>query len=313
MISLREAFGKHLLELAEKRDDFFVLDADVAGGTFAHWFRDKYPERFVECGIAEQNMFSVAAGLSTLGVIPIVTTYAVFASMRAIEQARNSIAYSDFSVKIIASHPGIDTGPDGATHQAIEDLAIYRSIPNFTVISPCDDIELKSALEWILEHKGPVYMRTGRSPVPRIHDESYSLNPGKPDVLINRGSEIVIFSTGITVHRALNIANKLREKGIEIDVVNIHTFKPVNHSDFYPALKGRRFVLTVEDHNIVGGLGTLISEMLVENGVSAKLVKLGIKDTFGKSGEPQELADLFGIGEKSIEKEILKELHLDER
>jgi len=310
MISLREAFGKFLLKLAKKRDDFFVLDADVAGGTFVHWFRDKYPNRFVECGIAEQNMFSVAAGLSTLGVVPIVTTYAVFASMRAVEQARNSIAYPNFNVKIVASHPGIDTGPDGATHQAIEDLAIYRSIPNFTVISPCDDIELKTALEWMLEYKGSVYMRTGRSPIPRVHGEGYRFQLGKPDVLIGNGSDVVIFATGITVHRALNAAKRLKNEGINIDVVNVHTFKPVNPDDFYPVLKKRKFILTVEDHNVIGGLGTLISEMMVENGINAKLTKLGIKDKFGKSGDPQELADLFGIGEKAIEEEIIKEAEI---
>jgi len=299
-MSLREAFGKALIELADDFKDFWILDADVAGGTFTHWFRERYPERFIQCGIAEQNMMAVAAGISTLGIIPIVTCYAVFASMRAIEQARNMIAYGSFNVKVVASHVGIDVGPDGATHQAIEDIAIYRSIPNFTVISPCDDVELKAALKWMLERKGAVYMRTGRSPVPRIHEGNYSFNPGKPEVLINRGSEIVIFATGITVHRALNVADKLQEKGIEIDVINVHTFKPVNPDDFYPVLRGRRFVFTVEDHNVIGGLGTLISEMMVESGVSAKLVKLGVKDRFGKSGDPQELAELFGIGERAI-------------
>ena len=147
-------------------------------------------------------------------------------------------------------------------------------------------------------------MRTGRSPVPRVHKENYSFNPGKPDVLINRDSEIVIFATGITVHRALNVVNKLQEKGIEVDVINVHTFKPVNPDDFYPVLKGKKFIFTVEDHNIIGGLGSFISEMMVENGISAKLVKLGIKDRFGKSGEPEELANLFGIGDSAIEKAI---------
>ena len=308
MVSLREAFGRALLELAEERKNLWVLDADVAGGTFTHWFRDKYPDRFVQCGIAEQNMMAVAAGISTLGIIPIVTCYAVFASMRAIEQARNTIAYGNFNVKVVASHVGIDVGPDGATHQAIEDLAIYRTIPNFTVISPCDDIELKSAFRWMLENEGPVYMRTGRSPIPRVHEEDYKFSLGKPDILINKSSEIVVFATGITVHRALNVAKKLQEKGISIDVINVHTFKPVNPDDFYPVLKGRRFVFTVEDHNIIGGLGTLISEMMVESSISAKLIKLGIKDRFGKSGDPHELANLFGIGERTIEEEILKRL-----
>ena len=307
-LSLREAFGKALLDLAKNYENFWVLDADVAGGTFTHWFRDKYPDRFIQCGIAEQNMMSVAAGISTLGIIPIVTCYAVFASMRAIEQARNTVAYGNFNVKVVASHVGVDVGPDGATHQAIEDLAIYRSVPNFTVISPCDDIELKSALKWMLESEGPVYMRTGRSPVPRVHEENYVFNVGKPDILVDSNSEIVIFATGIAVHRALNVARKLQERGVKIDVINVHTFKPVNPEDFYPFLRGRRIVFTVEDHNIIGGLGTLIAEIMVENGVNAKLVRLGIRDKFGKSGNPQELAELFGIGEKAIEREILKNL-----
>ena len=307
-ISLREAFGKALVELAEEFKNFWVLDADVAGGTFTHWFRDKYPERFVQCGIAEQNMMAVAAGISSLGIIPIVTCYAVFASMRAVEQARNTVAYWNFNVKIVASHVGIDVGPDGATHQAIEDIAIYRSIPNFTVISPCDDVELKAALRWMLKQRGAVYMRTGRSPVPRIHKENYEFIPGKPEALTDKNSEIAIFATGITVHRALNVATEFQQKGIEIDVINVHTFKPVNPDDFYPLLKGRHLVFTVEDHNTVGGLGSLISEMIVENGVNVKLVKLGVKDKFGKSGNPQELAELFGIGEKAIAKEIAKEL-----
>ena len=308
MISLREAFGKAILELAEERNDFWILDADVAGGTFTHWFRDKYPERFVQCGIAEQNMMAVAAGISTLGITPIVTCYAVFASMRAIEQARNTVAYGNFNVKIVASHVGIDVGPDGPTHQAMEDLAIYRSIPNFTVISPCDDVELKEALRWALDHKGPVYMRTGRSPVPRVHSENYRFHIGKPDVLINNHSKIAVFATGITVHRALKAAQKLEEEGILIDVINIHTLKPVNPEDFYPILKEKELIITMEDHNIIGGLGSLMADIIAENGVNVKLKKLGVKDVFGKSGDPAELAKVFGIDEDALIEAILNEL-----
>ncbi|WP_025209159.1 transketolase family protein [Hippea sp. KM1] len=306
MISLREAFGKYLLELARNRDDFFVLDADVAGGTFTHWFRDKYPERFVECGIAEQNMFGVAAGLSTLGIIPIVTTYAVFASMRAIEQARNSIAYPNFNVKIVASHPGIDTGPDGATHQAIEDLAIYRSIPNFVVLSPADDIELKQCLNCALDHKGPVYIRTGRSPVPTIHEEGYKFNLGNPDVIFEGEKDIILFGCGITSHRVLNVAKKLG-----ITAVNVPTLKPINREDFVNVLKPAKIAITVEDHNIIGGLGDLIGSVISGNGLCTKLIKMGVQDKFGKSGDPIELAKLYGIDESSIEntaKEVINEI-----
>ncbi len=306
MISLREAFGKYLLELAKNRKDFFVLDADVAGGTFTHWFRNAFPNRFVECGIAEQNMFGVAAGLSTLGVIPIVTTYAVFASMRAIEQARNSIAYPNFNVKIVASHPGIDTGPDGATHQAIEDLAIYRSIPNFVVLSPADDIELKQCLDFALDYKGPVYMRTGRSPVPTIHNEDYKFNFGYPDLLFEVNKDIVIFGCGITSHRVLNVAKKLG-----ITAVNVPTLKPVNNEAFVNILKTAKVAITVEDHNIIGGLGDLIGSIISENRLCVKLMKVGVHDKFGKSGDPIELAKLYGIDESSIEntvKEVINEI-----
>ncbi len=305
-LSLREAFGKALLEFAEENENFWVLDADVAGGTFTHWFRDKYPDRFIQCGIAEQNMMAVSAGISSLGIVPVVTCYAVFASMRAIEQARNTVAYGDFNVKIIASHVGIDVGPDGATHQAIEDLAIYRSIPNFVVISPCDDVELKGAFKWMLTYEGPVYMRTGRSPIPRIHKEDYSFRLGMPDILTNNDSNVVVFATGIAVHRALNVANRLKANGFAIDVVNVSTFKPVNPEDFYPILRGKEMVLTVEDHNVLGGLGTLVSEIMVECGIRARFSKLGLRDTFGKSGSPEDLAVEFRIGESSIEEYLLK-------
>lgn len=299
MISLREAFGKYLLELADKRDDFFVLDADVAGGTFTHWFRDACPDRFIECGIAEQNMFGVAAGLSTLGIIPIVTTYAVFASMRAIEQARNSIAYPNFNVKIIASHPGIDTGPDGVTHQAIEDLAIYRSIPNFVVLSPADEIELRRCLDFALDHNGPLYMRTGRSPVPDIHSNSYRFNFDKPDILFEGESDIVLFGCGITSHRVLNVA-----KRVNFTAVNVPTLKPISEEAFVDILKETKVVITVEDHNIIGGLGDLISGIVSKHGLHTKLIRLGIQDRFAESGDPIELAELYGIGELAIEKTI---------
>ena len=311
MISLREAFGRAIVELAEKRDDFWILDADVAGGTFTHWFRERFPDRFVQCGIAEQNMMAAAAGISTLGVIPIVTCYAVFASMRAIEQARNMVAYGNFNVKVVASHVGVDVGPDGATHQAIEDLAIYRSIPNFVVLSPADDVELKVMLSWMLDYRGPVYMRTGRSPVPRVHHGSYTFKLGEPELLFEpERTDVVVFATGITVHRALNVAERLLKQGIGVRVVNVATLKPVKPESFVPMFENVKVAVSIEDHNIIGGLGSLISEIAAEKGLGVKTVRLGICDRFGKSGNPEELAEVFGIGEKSIEaklKELLKE------
>ncbi len=298
MIPLRDAFGKYLLEIAEKRDDFFVLDADVAGGTCTHWFRDTHPERFVECGIAEQNMFGVAAGLSTVGIVPVVTTYGVFASMRAIEQARNAIAYPRFNVKIVASHPGIDVGPDGATHQAVEDLAIYRSIPNFVVLSPADEIELKRCVDFMLDYDGPVYMRTGRSPVPNVHSAGYSFVLGAPDVM-RRGKRIALFTTGITTHRALPTAEKY-----DTWLVNVPTLKPVNGNEFAEILRQVEVAITVEDHNVFNGLGSMIADVIAEYGMGVKLIKLGINDLFGKSGDPLELAELYGIDPNSIEKAV---------
>ena len=298
MISLREAFGKYIVELAQKRQDFFILDADVAGGTCTHWFRESCPERFIQCGIAEQNMFGVAAGMSTLGITPIVTCYSVFASMRAIEQARNSIAYPNFNVKIVASHPGIDVGPDGATHQAIEDIAIYRSIPNFTVLSPCDEIELKRCTDFILDYKGPVYMRTGRSPVPNIHNEDYEFKFAKPDIIL-KGKDIAIFTTGITTHRAIEVAKRLNTW-----LINVPTLKPIDDTIFKEILSSVKRALTVEDHNIINGLGSLIESIIAKYGIPTRLKKLGIKDRFGKSGEPDELAKLYGIDDITIEKEV---------
>ncbi|MCD6419544.1 MAG: transketolase family protein [Synergistetes bacterium] len=300
MIPLRNAFGKYLVEIAENRKDFFVLDADVAGGTCTHWFRERYPERFVECGIAEQNMFGVAAGLSTVGIIPIVTTYGVFASMRAIEQARNAIAYPSFNVKIVASHPGIDVGPDGATHQAVEDLGIYRTIPNFVVLSPADEIELKKCVDFMLDYKGPVYMRTGRSPVPDVHASGYDFALGLPDVL-RKGKEIAVFTTGITTHRALPIVEEYNTW-----LVNVPTLKPINGKAFGKILQQVKIAITIEDHNVYNGLGSAVADVIAEQVIGVRLVKLGIKDDFGKSGDPLELAEMYGIGPEAIEGVVRK-------
>lgn len=298
MISLREAFGHALVTLANKYN-FVVLDADVSGGTNTNFFKNKYPDRFIQCGIAEQNMMSVSSGLSQSGLIPIATAYGVFATLRPLDQIRNSIAYPKSNVKIVASHPGLDVGPDGATHQAIEDLAVMRSIPNMVVVSPCDDIEVLEATKAILEYDGPVYMRSGRSPVPTVNSVNYEFKIGKATVLKEGKEKVTIFATGIMVHRALEAA-----KQSHVTVINISTIKPIDVDTILKYSQNTEKVITCEDHSIIGGLGSAVAEVLSENNVNTKLVRIGIKDQFGMSGEPDELAKAYNISIEDIQNEI---------
>jgi transketolase len=300
MISLREAFGNALVKLADEYN-FVVLDADVSGGTNTNFFKNKYPNRFIQCGIAEQNMMSVASGLAQSGLIPIATAYGVFATLRPLDQIRNSIAYPKANVKIVASHPGLDVGPDGATHQAIEDISVMRSIPNMVVISPCDDIEVFEATKTLLEYNGPIYMRSGRSPVPTINKHDYKFKIGKATVLKEGDNKIVIFATGIMVHRALEAS-----KNSDVTVINISTIKPIDKETIINYTKKSSKVITCEDHNIIGGLGSAVAEVLAEENINTKLVRIGIKDRFGMSGEPSELISIYGISKVDIENEINK-------
>ena len=302
-ISLREAFGRSLVKLAEKYEDFVVFDADVAGGTCTNIFRDKHPERFYQFGIAEQNMMSAAAGFSTEGIIPFVTCYAVFASMRAIEQARNSIAYPDYNVKVVASHVGIDVGPDGVSHQALEDMAIYRSIPNFKVISPADDEEVYQASEAMLNTYGPIYMRTGRSEVPRINTAEYKFEIGKGTVLKD-GTDMTIVATGIMVHRALDAAKELQLKGINAAVINISTIKPIDAELLrkYSIKTGK--IITCEDHNIYGGLFSATLEAISTSPVP--VFPIAINDEFAESGDSLELAKKYKLDAQSIYSKCLE-------
>lgn len=297
-LSLREAFGKALVKIARKRDDFVVFDADVAAGTCACYFRKEFPKRFFQFGIAEQNMMSAAAGFSTLGVIPVVTIYAVFASMRAIEQARHSIAYSKMNVKIVASHIGIDVGPDGPTHQAIEDIAIYRAIPGFSVVSPGDPKEMESALEAILSHQGPVYMRTGRSPHSSVLDNNYRFIFGKGRI-VRDGKDITIIATGVMLHRAVMASDELKRQRISCRVVNMSTIKPIDEEIIIQCAKETGLIVTAEDHNIFGGLGSAVAEVLVEN-YPVPMMRIGIPDCFAESGDPEKLAVKYGLSCKTI-------------
>ena len=295
--SLRESFGKTLVSLANQYPKVIVLDADIAGGTGIHHFRDKFPDRFVQCGIAEQNMMAMSGGMAAVGLIPIVTTFAVF-MLRAIEQARLSIAYADMNVKIVASHPGLDTGPDGASAQCLEDIACFRSIPNMTVISPCDPHEMEQATKAILDHIGPVYMRTGRSDTKRILNDEYKFEIGKGKV-IYPGKDLTIVACGVEVSRALEAAEILRNDGISARVVNMSTIKPIDAELLEKCSSETGAFVTAEDHSVIGGLGGAVAEVLAKSKPSP-IEFIGTQDVFGESGEPDELAEKYGQTAKFI-------------
>ena len=277
------------------------MDADIAGGTGMHHFRKAFPDQFIQCGIAEQNMMAMAGGLAATGLIPIVTTFAVF-MLRAIEQARLSIAYANMNVKIVASHPGLDVGPDGASAQCLEDLACYRSLPNMVVLSPCDPLEVEQATKAILDYEGPVYIRTGRSPAKRILDQNYKFEIGKGKILKD-GSDVTIIACGVTVARSLDAANILEKEGISTRVVNMSTIKPLDAELIIKCAKETKGIVTAEDHNIFGGLGSAVAEVLVKNNPTP-MEFIGVKDSFGESGEPDELAEKYGIDYKAIIKGV---------
>ena len=295
--SLREAFGKELTSLSSSYENVVVLDADIAGGTGIHHFRKEFPDRFIQCGIAEQNMMAMAGGLAATGLIPVVTTFAVF-MLRAIEQARLSVAYANMNVKIVASHPGLDVGPDGASAQCLEDLACYRSIPNMVVLSPCDPIEMAQATKAMLDYVGPVYMRTGRSDTKRILDETYQFQIGKGQILRD-GSDLTIVACGVEVARALEAAESLEQDGISARVVNMSTIKPIDHDLLARCADETGAIVTAEDHSVLGGLGGAVAESLAQ-AVPAPIEFVGTKDVFGESGEPDELSDKYQISSRYI-------------
>ncbi len=290
--SLREAFGKALSELANEFPKVVVLDADIAGGTGVHHFRKSHPGRFLQFGIAEQNMMAAAGGLAATGLIPVVTTFAVFC-LRAVEQARLSIAYSGRNAKIVASHPGLDVGPDGGSAQSLEDMAAFRAIPGMTVISPADPIEMAQATRAMIEFDGPVYMRTGRSPARRLFDDSHKFEIGKGQI-IREGRDVTLVACGVEVARALDAAELLAGDGIDARVVNMPTIKPIDSALLLRCARETGAFVTCEDHNIHGGLGSAVAESLARTH-PCPIEFIGVKDRFGQSGEPEELAELFGL------------------
>jgi len=295
--SLREAFGKALTTLAPQYPNLVVLDADIAGGTGVHHFRKAHPERFLQFGIAEQNMMAAAGGLAAVGLLPVVTTFAVFC-LRAIEQARLSIAYARRNVKIVASHPGLDVGPDGGSAQALEDMAAFRAIPGMTVISPADPIEMALATKAVLEFDGPVYMRTGRSAASRIFSDNHQFQIGKGQILCD-GNDVTLVACGVEVARALQAAQILKREGIAARVVNMPTIKPIDSDLLARCAEETGAVVTAEDHNIHGGLGGAVAEALAKTR-PVPIEFVGLADRFGESGEPAELAEHCGIGAAGI-------------
>ena len=297
-IATREAYGMALAKFGDKYD-IVVMDADLSKSTKTDTFKKEFPDRFINCGIAEANMISTAAGLATCGKTVFASTFAMFAAGRAFEQIRNAVCYPNLNVKIGATHAGISVGEDGATHQPIEDIALMRSIPNMVVISPADAVESIAAVEAAIKHNGPVYLRFGRLGVPTINDEAtYKFEIGK-GVQLKDGSDVTIIANGLMVPDALTAADMLAEEGINARVINIHTIKPIDEDIIVKAAKETGAIVTAEEHNIIGGLGSAVAEVLCEK-CPAPLVRVGINDKFGKSGKPAQLLKEYGLTPENI-------------
>ena len=305
----RESYGMALKELANSNKDVVVLDADLSKSTKTAEFKAVAPERFFDMGIAEANMMGVAAGMATCGKIPFVSTFAIFATGRAFEQIRNSICYPKLNVKICATHAGLTVGEDGATHQSVEDLSLMRSIPNMIVINPADDIETKAAIKAVAEINGPCYVRLGRMAVENVNDENnYKFEIGK-GVNLAEGKDVTIIATGIMVEAALKAKELLKDEGINAGVINIHTLKPIDKDLIVKAAKETGAIVTAEEHSIIGGLGSAVSEVLCEE-YPVPVIKVGIKDTFGESGKPAELLEKYGLTAANIVEKVKKAISL---
>lgn len=304
-IATRESYGNALVELGKEKEDLVVLDADLAAATKTGIFKKAFPERHIDCGIAEANMTGIAAGMSTCGYVPFISTFAMFAAGRSFEQVRNSIGYPHLNVKIGATHAGISVGEDGATHQCNEDLALMREIPGMVVINPSDDIEAKAAVRAAYEHAGPVYLRFGRLAVPVINDRpDYHFEIGK-GVVLKEGTDVTIFATGLCVSSALEAAEKLKEDGIDAEIVNIHTIKPIDRELVTASAKKTGKVVTAEEHSVIGGLGSAVAEVLSEE-APTKLLRIGVEDVFGESGPAKELVAKYGLDGTGIYEKVKK-------
>ncbi|MBO6207366.1 MAG: transketolase family protein [Lachnospiraceae bacterium] len=302
-IATRDSYGNALAELGAEFPNLYVLDADLAAATKTSTFKKAFPERHIDCGIAEANMTGIAAGLATCGIVPFISSFAMFAAGRNFEQVRNSIGYPHLNVKIGATHAGISVGEDGASHQCNEDMALMRSIPGMVVICPSDDVEAKAAVRAAYEYNGPVYLRFGRFGVPVINDNAdYKFEIGK-GITLKDGSDITIVATGLCVSQALEAAETLAAEGVSARVINIHTVKPLDEELIIKAAKETKMLFTVEEHSIIGGLGSAVCECLAENHPT-KVVRIGMRDRFGESGPAAELIHKYGLDAEGIVKTV---------
>ena len=302
-IATRESYGEELVRLGAEHEEIVVLDADLAEATRSGEFQKVFPDRFIDCGIAEENMMGVAAGLAAAGKVPFASSFAMFAVGRAYEQIRNSIGYPHLNVKIGASHAGISVGEDGATHQCIEDIALMRMIPGMVVINPSDYIEAKAAVRAAYEHDGPVYMRFGRLAVPLLNtDPDYKFELGK-GVVLREGKDLTIIASGLPVYNCLEAAERLAQDGIDAQVINIHTIKPIDEDLIVEAAKATGKIVTVEEHSVIGGLGSAVCDVLAEK-APTKVMKIGIYDKFGESGPALELLKKYGLDTDGIYEKI---------
>lgn len=297
-MATRDAYGKALIELGKINKNVVVLDADLSKSTKTEGFQKEFPVRFFNIGIAEQNLIGCAAGFAASGKIPFASSFAVFATGRAYDQIRNTIGYSQLNVKIAASHAGVTVGEDGGSHQMLEDIALMRAVPGMTVIVPADGTETKQAIFAAAQYKGPVYIRLGRPKVPIIFDENYKFEIGK-GIVVKEGTDVALIATGIMVGEALKAAEQLQNQGVKAAVVNISTIKPIDIETITQIAQTTRAVVTCEEHNIYGGLGSAVAEVLVEN-CPVPMERIGVKDVFGQSGKPNELMEKYGLTAKDI-------------
>ena len=300
-IATREAYGKALVELGEQNEKVVVLDADLAGATMTKYFKAAHPDRFFDCGIAEANMMNIGAGLSTMGLIPFCSTFAMFGAGRAYEQIRNSIAYPKFNVKICCSHAGVSVGEDGGSHQSVEDIGLMRLVPGMTVIVPADAKEARKAVFALAEFQGPAYMRLARLATP-VFEEDYPFEIGKANVM-REGKDAAVFACGLMVNEALEAAKLLAAEGVEISVINVHTIKPIDAACVTEYAEKCGNVVTVEEHSVIGGLGDAVADVLMGK-VNCKFRKIGINDQFGQSGKAADVLREYGLTADQIAERI---------
>lgn len=300
--SIRKAFGKTLAEIGELNEKIIVMDADLACSTQTKIFADKFPDRFFDCGIAEQNMLATAAGLASEGKIPFVASFAVFVTGRTYDQIRNGICYPNFNVKIVGTHGGVTVGEDGATHQALEDISLMRGLPHMTVIVPADCKECQEAIKYATLHEGPTYIRIPRSNVPDIFDENYSFNIHKA-VVVEEGTDVSVFTNGETLAEVLLAAEELKKDNISLEVINVPVVKPLDFQTVIESVKKTKLAITVENHSIIGGLGSAICETLADK-LPSKVYRIGVNDEFGQSGKAEELIEYYGLDSKTLAKRI---------